>query len=76
MWNVDTLGAAEPSWWMTRPWRRYLLDLLLYRSRRRYTLTVSEFAHAIMRTCAQTKSGLRHQSHLLGQQPPDKAEGM
>jgi hypothetical protein len=41
-----TPGAPEPSWWLTRPWRRYLQDLLLYRRRRRYTLTVSEYALA------------------------------
>ncbi|HEX3270931.1 MAG TPA: hypothetical protein VHR15_09795, partial [Ktedonobacterales bacterium] len=37
--------ADEAPWWMSRAWIRFLTDLLLFRSRRRYTLTVSTAAH-------------------------------
>jgi hypothetical protein len=40
----DTHDAHAAAWWMTRVWRRFLTDLLLFRSRRRYTLTISTTA--------------------------------
>jgi hypothetical protein len=36
--------ADELPWWMTRAWRTFLQDLLLYRSRKRYALTISTTA--------------------------------
>lgn len=49
-YEVEMRGAARPappqppaaSWWTTRVWYRYLADLLLYRGRQRYTLSLSE----------------------------------
>jgi len=45
---------ATPPWWFTPPWVRYLQDLLWFRSRRRYTLSVST-RHPLGATDPQTR---------------------
>jgi hypothetical protein len=42
--TVADLYTNRGPWWTRRDWSRYLADLLLYRSRRRYTLSISDGA--------------------------------
>jgi len=51
--TVPQRAAAHP-WWFTPPWVRYLQDLLWFRSRRRYTLSVST-RHPLGATDPQTR---------------------
>src|SRR5262249_30567801 len=51
--GASSPGAARatplpvPRWWQTRPWVRYLQELLLVHGRQRYTLSLSE-QHAVL----------------------------